>query len=205
VGAGVTEHDGGHGGDVVLSNRGHAALARRAADNTVRPDQHRQEIGVEVVAQERERQSARADVLLGGPVVPGQGERGRGIGAAKRHVDQVTDPGRARGVDERPVLGDPVRGLGPGHHQHGVGAREGGADRGTVAVLGPSHHRTGQLRRACGVTDHEPLGEPGRGEALGHAAPEAAGGPGDGDHPHDDPAAGSSDRRLIRRPPAAPS
>jgi len=84
---------------------------RRPASAERRSEHGRQEVGVEVVAQEREPQARGTDVFLGRTVVAGQSEcAGRG-GAVEGDVHQVLHASGDRGVDERDVLVDPVWGL----------------------------------------------------------------------------------------------
>jgi hypothetical protein len=107
----VAQDRGGDVGDVVLRDGGDATVARRTTDDAVRTGHQRDEVGVQVVAQEGEGEPALTDVLLGVPVIAGQGERRVRRGAVEGNVDEVRHAGGRRGVDEGAVLVDPVRGL----------------------------------------------------------------------------------------------
>ena len=70
----IDEDRGGRVGDVVLGDGRDATVAGRTADDAVGVDELGQEVDVEVVAEQHRGQPARAEVLLGGPVVARQGE-----------------------------------------------------------------------------------------------------------------------------------
>ena len=71
----------------------------------------RREIGIDVVAQDRVGHADRAQMLLGRPVVPRQGEGCRGRGTEEGHVDEPLHPGVDSRVDEGDVLPDAVGSL----------------------------------------------------------------------------------------------
>jgi hypothetical protein len=83
------------------------------------------DVGVRVVAQERERQPARPDVLLGRPVVAAEREHRVRRRPDERRVDDVPGARGDRRVDEGPMMIDSVRRFGRRHPENDVRARQG--------------------------------------------------------------------------------
>ena len=79
------------------------------------------------------------------------------------------------------VLLHPVGRLRRGDHEGRLDPREGLADGLTVGEGGHDRCRTRQIRCPVGVADEEAKGDPLRREAVGHAATDATGRPGEGD------------------------
>jgi hypothetical protein len=67
----------------------------------------------------------------------------------------MADTRRAGRVDEGQMLGDPVRMLGAGHHEHGGGAGQRHPGGGTVVVLGDRHGAAGKSGSPGRVTDDQ--------------------------------------------------
>jgi len=172
---------------------GETAVARGSADDSVLAGQVPHDVEVEVVAQERERQAARAEVLLGRVVVPREGERRVRSRAEERGVDDVLDPRGRGGVDERQVLVATVRRLRGGDHEQHAHAVE----RTTRVVVRRVHgHRTGQRRRTRRVAHEQPLLDSALGQRAGDQSAQRSRGPG---HRQ-----GRSAHRLSSAPCAAP-
>jgi hypothetical protein len=122
-----------------------------------------------------------AQPLLGGPVVPGQGERRVRPGAEERGVDDPAHTGGRGGVYSSEVLPDPVRVLGRTDQQQRVDPGEGGAHR--VRLVVGRHGGLGviQVRSPAGVAHHQPLGDAALGQQGRDPAPDRAGGSGHSD------------------------
>ena len=119
-------------------------------------------------------------MLLGGPVGSRQGEGGVLRRAEEARVDDVTHPGRRGGVDEGPVLSEPVGGLGSGDHEKDIDARQSGGGGPAVPVAGDGDV-IGPMGRAGGIA-HEQAGTNAVAmEEAGDCSPDPAGGTGDGD------------------------
>jgi hypothetical protein len=169
----------GHVRDVVARHRGHATVARWPADDPVAAGEQREHVQVEAVAQEGVAHAAGADVLLGMPVVAGEGEGGvRGAGQERR-VDDALHAGRHGRVDGAGVQPHPVDRLGRRDQQQRVHAVEGAAHGLAVAVGGPHDLGARKLWRPGGVADDQALGHATVGEAARDAPAEPAGHPGD--------------------------
>jgi len=174
VPARVDEDRGGRLGDVVLGDGRDATGAGGTADDAVGLDELGQEVEVEVVAEQHRGQPARAEVLLGGPVVARQGEGRRGGRPEEGDVDESAHAGGGRRVDERPVLLDAIGGLGAGDHEDRLHPVEGGPDQLGVVVRAPDGDGAREIRGTLGAPDGQPLGYVARGEQPRHAPAEAS-------------------------------
>jgi hypothetical protein len=174
--AGRREHRGRGGGDVVAQDRRRAAAAGRPSDHAVGSDHARDEVHVEVHPQGRQREAARADVLLGRPVMPRQRE---GRIRRRRHERQVDDAAHARGrggVHRGLVLLDPVHGLRRRDEEDGRGALERRAQLVPGAVARrPADLGAGELRRAARIAHDQALAHACLREARRHPAADHAG------------------------------
>ena len=120
VGRRVAQDRHGRLRHVLPGDRAHAAVACWAAHHTVLVHYPGEEIQVERVAQEGPRHSRFANVLLGVPVVAGQGEGGIRGGRQEGRVDDVPDPRGGSGFHEDLMLMHPVRVLPGGNHEEHV-------------------------------------------------------------------------------------
>ena len=118
-----------------LGDGGDSSGTGRPADHAVVSDHGRKKIQIQVVPQKSPAQAAGPDVLLGEPVVAGEGEVCIGCRAVERDIDDVLDARSGGCVDERAVLIDPVRSLRSGHHEHGPHAVESPPTGPGIAVL----------------------------------------------------------------------
>src|SRR4051794_31046338 len=118
------QHRGRHVGDVVARDRRDAALVGGAADHALGRAQQRDEVHVEVVAEERVRDARLLDVLLRVEVVAAERERRVGSGGDERRVDDPLHAGGDRGVDGRAVQAHAVRVLGRGDQEQRLDAPE---------------------------------------------------------------------------------
>ena len=175
----VAQHGDRHVGDVGAGHSRHTTLAGRAADHPGRVREQREQVEVEVVAQDRERHPARGDGLLGVVVVAPEGERGRGVRAGEGCVDDVLHAGVRGGRDERAVLVAPVCRLGGGHHEQQVHAVERGPRGGAVAVR-RHEHRQPEVGGARHIAHQQPRRQ--IDEGGGDEAAEGTGRTGQRDH-----------------------
>jgi hypothetical protein len=151
------------------------------ADDTVLADHLRQEVEVEVVAQERPLHPARLDVFLGAVVIAAEGEGRVGCGAVERGVDDVAYAGPGGRIHEGLVLVQPVGTLGRRDHEQRGDPFEG--LRGTVPVVVPGEldgYATLEPRDARDVAHQQALADVGGGDPVGDPAPEGSGRTGDG-------------------------
>ena len=171
-------------GDVVARHRGHAPVARRAADDAVGAREERHEVEVDRVAQEREADAGVADQLLGVEVVAAEGEGAIGRRAQERGVDEALDARRDRGLDRRAVQRIHAVGVLAGRGQEeDVDAVERAPHRLAVVVAGRLHDLGARERgRPRRVAHDQPLLDAALGQPGGDAAPEPAGGARDADH-----------------------
>lgn len=104
---GLDEHREECVGDVVSQHRSKPAISGGTANHRFRATEERDQVQVEILAREGEREPAGAKVFLGTEVVAGEGERRLGRGADEGKVDDSPDPGGSRSVGPSRSLRSP--------------------------------------------------------------------------------------------------
>ena len=185
--AGLGQRRGGGGGDVAHVHDADPGVAGRREEPALGRDggaEGEQALHEEVGPQEGVGDSGRRDRALDRGVVAQEAHRGALVRGELRELDEVLQPGAARGVHEGALLRfRPLRG--GGEEERLLDPAQGAPDRRRIVEIARDDLDPGQRGeriRPLGRTDHGAHGDAAGREELGEFGPVAAGGARDEDH-----------------------